>query len=84
MERRFEVNIPWKRVLKSRAEIRMGAHRLLKEIDKGIYSTTKLSEATEETPEFTKKCLRHLEEIGEIRIDRKSRSHRIVPGKGAS
>jgi len=79
MERRYGISIPWKRALKSRAEVKMGAHRLLKEIDKGVLSVSKLSEATSDTPEFTRKCLRHLEEIGEIRIDRKSRSYRIIP-----
>lgn len=87
MEKRYGIDIPWKRALKSRAETRMGAHLLLKEIDKGVHSISKLSEMTNETPEFTMKCLRHLEEIGEIRIDRKTRPHQIrrkVPPRRSS
>jgi len=78
MEDRYGISIPWKRTLKSRAEIKMGAHRLLKEIEKGARSVIRLSEVTDETPEFTRMCLHYLEEIGEIRIDRKSRPYRIT------
>ena len=78
MESRYGISIPWKRALKSRAEIKMGAHQLLKRIDRGMLSVTKLSAETREPPEFTRRCLRYLEEIGEIRIDRKSRPYRII------
>jgi hypothetical protein len=77
MEERYGVSVPWKRLLKSRAEIKLGANRLMKEIDRGTIAISRLSEVTKENPEFTRKCLRYLKEIGEIRIDRKTRPHQI-------
>jgi len=81
MENRYEISIPWKRALKSRAEIKMGAHQLLKRIDRGTLSVTRLSEETREPREFTRRCLHYLEEIGEIRIDRKSRPYQVTRKK---
>jgi hypothetical protein len=78
MENRYGIRVPWKRSLKSKAEIKMGAHRLLTEIDRGVLSVSKLSEVTDESPEFSMKCLRYLEELGEIRIDTKRRPYRIM------
>jgi hypothetical protein len=77
MEKKFGIRIPWKRSLKSRAEIKMGAHQLLNEIQKGTLSVGKLSEITKETPAFTSKCLRYLEEMGEIRIERNAKPYRV-------
>lgn len=77
MEGRYGVSVPWKRLLRSRAEIKLGATRLMKEIDRGAHTVNKLSKVTKEAPEFTRKCLRYLEEIGEVVIDRKMTPHRI-------
>lgn len=81
MEKRFGISVPWKRSLKSKAEVKMGAHQLLKMIDRGISSIRRLSEEMGETPEFTIKCLGYLEKVGEIRIDRKTRPYRIAKMK---
>jgi hypothetical protein len=81
MEKRYGISVPWKRALRSKAELKMGAHHLLNMIDKGILSIHKLSEEAGETPEFTSNCLRYLEKEGEIRIDRKTRPYRIMKMK---
>ena len=81
MEKRYGISVPWKRALRSKAELKMGAHHLLKMIDKGIFSIHKLSEEAGETPEFTSNCLRYLEKEGKIRIDRKTRPYRIMKMK---
>jgi hypothetical protein len=81
MERRYGVRIPWKRSLKPKAETKMGAHRLLTEIDRGDLSVGKLTEAMKETPVFMRKCISYLEEIGEIRVDRNRRPYRITKKK---
>ena len=78
MEKRYGIGIPWKRSLKSRAEIKMGGHRILTEIDTGYLSVSKLTEAMKETPTFMRKCIGYLEEIGEIRVDRKTRPYRVT------
>ena len=78
MEERYGIRIPWKRALKSKAETKMGAHQLLKEIERGTLSVGKLSDVTNETPAFTEKCLHYLEETGEIRIDRNTRPYRVT------
>jgi len=74
MEERYGVDIPWKRALRSRAEIRVGAHQLLKEIGREAISIQQLSEGMDESLAFTKKCLRFLEEMGEITIQGDSRA----------
>lgn len=56
----------------------MGAHQLLKEINRGTLSVGKLSKTMNETSAFTRGCLRYLEEVGEIRIDRTTRPYRIT------
>jgi hypothetical protein len=81
MEERYGVNIPWKRTLRSRAEVRIGAHQLLKEIDRGMTSVDELSERMDETPTFARKCLRHLEEIGEIAIEGNARARLVTREK---
>ena len=81
MEDRYGVKVPWKRSLKAKAEIKMGAQQLLARIDKGARSARGLSRDMNESPEFVRRCLRYLEETGEIKIDRKAKPHRIVLSK---
>jgi len=81
MEKRYGIRIPWKRYLKSRAEIKMGAHQLLELIEKGTLSIGKLSGTLGDTLAFTMMCLRYLEDTGEIRIDRTKRPYRLTKKK---
>lgn len=66
MEKRYGIRIPWKRALRSRAEVKMCSLQLLKEMDKGILSITELSKAIGESIEFTRRCISYLKDIGEI------------------
>lgn len=77
MEERYGVGIPWKRTLRSRAETRIGAHQLLKEIVSLPISIQQLSGDMDESLAFTKKCLRFLEEMGEIAIEGTAKAIRV-------
>jgi hypothetical protein len=83
MESRYGVKVPWKRSLKAKAEVKMGAQHALAIIDKGVDTASKLAKDMDESPAFVGKCLRYLEETGEVKIDRQSKLHRIMPS-GAS
>ncbi|MBU1157709.1 MAG: hypothetical protein KKE24_00015 [Candidatus Thermoplasmatota archaeon] len=83
MERRYGVKVPWKRALKTRAELKMGAQRLLTLIDKGMNSVDGLSTELRETPAFIRECLDYLEKNNQIVVDRKVRPHRIKSPKRA-
>jgi len=84
MENRYGVRVPWKRTLKAKAETKMGAQRLLAHIDKGTRSMRELSRDMNESSEFVRRCLRYLEEAGEITIDRGATPHRITPTRRSS
>lgn len=77
MEKRHGVRVPWKRGLRSRAEMKLGAQHLLRLIEEGMNSVKGLATEMDEKPEFVIRCLRRLEETGEIEVDRNTRPHRI-------
>lgn len=76
MEKKYGIRVPWKRSLKSIAEIKMGSHQMLKEMDNENLSVVELSKATKESIEFTQRCISYLQETGVIMIDKSGRSRR--------
>ncbi len=77
MEKRHGVSVPWKRGLRARAEMKLGAQHLLRLVGGGVSTIRDLAAEMGETPEFVSRCLRYLEETGEIEVDRDARPHRV-------
>ncbi|HIJ16951.1 MAG TPA: nucleotidyl transferase AbiEii/AbiGii toxin family protein [Thermoplasmata archaeon] len=84
MERRHGVNVPWKRSLKAKAEMKVGSQNILVYMEKGARSVTELSHELKESQEFVRKCLHYLEEAGEIVADRGSRPYRFTISTGSA
>ena len=77
METRYGVDVPWKRRLRSRAEMKLGAQRLLGLVEEGVDSVRVLSAEMGENRDFISRCIHYLEEAGEIEVDKSTRPHRI-------
>lgn len=77
MEMRYGVRVPWKRGLRSKAEMKLGAQHLLRLVEEGVTSVKDLATEMDESPQFVSRCLHHLEETREIEVDKNIRPHRI-------
>lgn len=56
----------------------MGSQNILVCMEKGARSVTELSHELNESQEFVRKCLRYLEDAGEIVADRGSRPYEFT------
>lgn len=77
MEMRYGVRVPWKRGLRSKAEMKLGSQHILRLVEEGVTSAKDLGAEVGESPGFVSRCLHHLEETHEIEVDRNIRPHRI-------
>ena len=76
MEKRYGFQVPWKRALRSRAEVKLCARQLLDHIDKGVLSVKRLSDVKGEKSAFIEKCVRYLVKLGEVTLDARGRIRR--------